>query len=272
MSDLDLSSVTEILRELQTKKYGKYKAIVSDNVDPEKRGRLKIQVEAVFGDMITDWVEGVFPLGGNSNETFVFVPAIGSIVTVEFIGGDVSSPVWTGTYYEPQVTQSESLDEDGSVLSLIRTRSGLEIRIRDDGEKHSIKIATANNAHFHIDEDGNMFMQDENEAGVSINPADKIVKIKGHASGEFIINESKVTASDGDASLEISNGNITLTGKTIKLNGDKVNLGKGANAPLLNARSFLQAFSTHVHTPQPPGPATPPAILEAVKLSKVTGV
>ncbi|MCY0096586.1 phage baseplate assembly protein V [Hoeflea ulvae] len=271
MADIDMSSINDVLSELQTKKYGRYKGVVTDNIDPDRRGRVKVQVEAVFGATETDWIEGIFPLGGNSDESFVFVPAIGSIVTVEFIGGDISAPVWTGTYYAPDVTHTEALDEAGDVLSLIRTRSGLEIRIRDDGEKHSLKILTAEGAEIGVDEDGNLKMTDKNGAGVEIAADDKSVKLQGHGQGSLTIDDSTVTATDGSASIEISNGNITMDATSIKLNGDQVDLGRGASSPILNATAFMQLYAAHVHTPAPPGPPTPPIVLQAVKLLKVKG-
>lgn len=271
MADIDLSSVTDILSELQTKKFGRYKGIVKDNADPRKRGRIKVQVESVFGETETDWIEGVFQLGGNGDETFVFVPAIGSLVTVEFIGGDTSAPVWTGTYYTADVTHSTALDESGDVLSLIRTRSGLEVRIRDDGEKHSLRILTAEGAEIGVDENGNLKMVDKNGAGLEITGDPKAVTLTGHGQGTVTIKESTVTASDGQASVEIKNGNVAVEATSIKLNGDTVDLGKGASSPILDARAFLQLYGAHVHTPTPPGPPTPPMILETVKLLKVKG-
>ncbi len=53
-------------------------------------------------------MEGAFPLGGNSKEAAIFVPAIGAHVLVEFIEGDRSSPIWTATYYPRDAAQGSA--------------------------------------------------------------------------------------------------------------------------------------------------------------------
>lgn len=64
--------------------------IVTDNADPEKRGRLKIQCGTLLqqGVELPDWVDPVFPYlaSGNGNTTvagWMFVPDIGVVVEVE---------------------------------------------------------------------------------------------------------------------------------------------------------------------------------------------
>lgn len=80
------------------KKYGKYRGVVLNNIDPEQRGRLLIQVPDVLGLGISSWALPCMPLSGMQMGTY-FVPLIGAGVWVEFEGGDVDFPIWTGGFW-----------------------------------------------------------------------------------------------------------------------------------------------------------------------------
>jgi len=80
------------------KKYGKYRGVVLNNIDPEQRGRLLIQVPDVLGLSISSWALPCMPLSGMQMGTY-FVPLIGAGVWVEFEGGDVDFPIWTGGFW-----------------------------------------------------------------------------------------------------------------------------------------------------------------------------
>ena len=87
--------------------YGKYRGLVTDNVDPLTLARIKVNVPAVPGtaDM---WALPCVPYADGKGETpvgFHMIPPKGAHVWVEFEGGDPSNPIWTGCYWEPDVFQ-----------------------------------------------------------------------------------------------------------------------------------------------------------------------
>ncbi len=73
--------------------FGKYRAEVVDNNDPEKRGRIRVKCPEVLGTQISRWALPCF-----MPNTFT-VPARGTLVWVEFEGGNKDSPIWTGVFY-----------------------------------------------------------------------------------------------------------------------------------------------------------------------------
>lgn len=83
---------------MQEKKYGKYRGMVINNIDPELRGRLLVQVPDVLGLGTSSWAMPCVPLAGPQMGTY-FVPLIGSGVWVEFEGGDTEYPIWTGGFW-----------------------------------------------------------------------------------------------------------------------------------------------------------------------------
>jgi hypothetical protein len=72
--------------------HGIYRAVVTENKDPENLRRLKVQVQTT-GPEITDWV---WPVTPSSVQTAP--PAIGQGVWVSYIGGDPEYPVWVGAF------------------------------------------------------------------------------------------------------------------------------------------------------------------------------
>ena len=78
--------------------YGKYRATVLNNIDPNLQGRLQVQVADVSNVLPSSWAMPCFPFAGVQNGFFV-VPAIGSGVWVEFEQGNPDYPIWTGCYF-----------------------------------------------------------------------------------------------------------------------------------------------------------------------------
>ncbi len=76
---------------------GKFKGIVSSNVDPLNQGRLLVEVPDILGEGISIWAESASPLAGKQMGMY-FVPPVKSGVWVEFLSGDPDRPVWTGCW------------------------------------------------------------------------------------------------------------------------------------------------------------------------------
>lgn len=81
-----------------TKYWGKYPGTVLQNIDPEQRGRLQLEVTDVMALLPTTWAEACVPLAGPTGPPMgvYMVPPIGAGVWVEFMYGDPNRPIWTG--------------------------------------------------------------------------------------------------------------------------------------------------------------------------------
>lgn len=78
--------------------FGKYRGTVVNNIDPEMRGRLLLNVPDVLGMVPSSWAEPCVPLAGPTGPPMgvYMVPPIGAGVWVEFEQGDPDYPVWVG--------------------------------------------------------------------------------------------------------------------------------------------------------------------------------
>jgi uncharacterized protein involved in type VI secretion and phage assembly len=88
------------MNETQKKYYGKYRAIVTNNIDPENRGRIQVQVTDVTNLTPSTWAEACVPLTGGPPAMGVYVvPPVGANVWIEFEKGDIRYPIWTGCFW-----------------------------------------------------------------------------------------------------------------------------------------------------------------------------
>ena len=89
---------------------GPYRAIVEDDRDPERRGRLRVSVPAVGVTAV--WADACLPpvpLG------MLAMPGVGSTVWVQFEGGDVNRPLWTGITWDTAMLADQTITSPTSV-------------------------------------------------------------------------------------------------------------------------------------------------------------
>lgn len=168
---LNEEMILEALERLKSKYYGKYRGTVTD-VD-EATMRVKAKVPAALGDQATGWASPCVPYAGDG-VGFAFLPEVGSGVWIEFEGGDVSLPVWTGCYWrEGEVPQDAKAD-----VKVVVTVAKHKIILDDSASKIVIS-----------DDAGNKITLDSN--GVLVERDGKKV----------LVSSSKVDVNDG--SLEV---------------------------------------------------------------------
>ena len=78
--------------------WGKYRGTVVDNEDPLMIGRLQVSVPQVLGELLTAWAMPCVPFAG-LQVGFCMVPPIGAAVWVEFEGGNLDDPIWSGCFW-----------------------------------------------------------------------------------------------------------------------------------------------------------------------------
>lgn len=94
--------------------YGKYRGVVTQ-VDGETM-RLKAKVLAVLGNQETGWAMPCVPYAG-PQVGVAFLPERGSGVWIEFEGGDVSFPIWTGCYWRTGEFPEEATAESKAIIT-----------------------------------------------------------------------------------------------------------------------------------------------------------
>lgn len=97
--DNDIERVLERVTEFQrTRYFSKYRGLVNDIEDPEGLGRIRAEVPAVYGETISPWAMPCLPFAG-PDHGLVLIPQVGDGVWIEFEGGDLARPIWSGCWW-----------------------------------------------------------------------------------------------------------------------------------------------------------------------------
>jgi uncharacterized protein involved in type VI secretion and phage assembly len=141
----DPELLAELADRLRNRFYGKYRGTVSD-VD-QSTLRIKAKVPAVLGTTESGWALPCVPYAG-PEVGFFAVPEVGAGVWIEFEGGDVSYPIWTGCYW-----RSSELPSDASpTVKGIVTKAGHKLLFDDNG--HQINLTDPNGNQVSLDSSG----------------------------------------------------------------------------------------------------------------------
>ncbi|MES2639539.1 MAG: phage baseplate assembly protein V [Myxococcota bacterium] len=87
-----------LVDRLENRYYGKYRGYVTEVDDPKQQGRIRAIVPRLLGDAPTGWALPCAPYAG-PDQGFFTIPDPGAAVWIEFEAGDLSRPIWTGTWW-----------------------------------------------------------------------------------------------------------------------------------------------------------------------------
>lgn len=270
---MDLEKVVaNLVQTVERRFYGKYRGKVVDNADPEKLGRLRLQVPSVLGDqVVTGWALPCMPYGGAADQGFLFIPDVGAGVWVEFEEGDLEFPIWVGTFWskpggESELPKSDGQVQDPATQKMIKTSKGHTIQLEDADGEEKIIIKHKDKSYVAIDKEGSIIIGNQKGSTLILNAKDEnIVLVEQHgnsiqmtADGVTIVNK------DGSAAVELGAEMARVIAKNIVLQGTLVSLGMGADSPTILADETFKMtwnfFATsHAH-PTAVGPSGPPII------------
>ena len=225
----------------QRRAFGKYRGFVNDNADPEKLARVKLRVPALLGEAETGWALPCLPCGGLANQGFFSVPGVGAQVWVEFEGGNLDFPIWTGTFWQQSGDAPEEA-QDPPTTQVLRTAKGHVFLLEDKDDAEEVKLLHSAGAMLDLDRDGNVVLADNNGAKLTLDAAN---------------NQAVLEDANGNKIEMAASGVKVSASATITLEGAQVMLGGSGGEPVIKGTSFLTLFATHVH-PTGVGPSGPP--------------
>jgi uncharacterized protein involved in type VI secretion and phage assembly len=141
---------------MSKKFFGKYRGSVLNNVDPQRIGRLQVDVPSLMGSTRARWAMPSFPCAGRQMGVLA-LPEVGTGVWVEFEEGDLTKPVWTGFWFaSPGDVPALALAGDPAHPSIVlQTARQNCIALSDaSGPAGGIVIKTASGAILSINDAG----------------------------------------------------------------------------------------------------------------------
>jgi hypothetical protein len=125
--------------------YGKFRGTVSDNNDPNNQGRITAKVPAVLQEVDSGWALPAAPYAGDGVGAWS-IPPVGAGVWIEFEGGDVAFPIWTGCWWAgDQRPQDQNATQATPALKILRSEKGLIVALDDDAQTISLSDSSGDN-------------------------------------------------------------------------------------------------------------------------------
>lgn len=158
--------------------WGKYPACVTDNRDPEGRGRVRFRMASALGGWESTWAEACVPLSGAPDKSMgaFWVPPRDAAVWVEFVDGDANKPVWSGCRLESSrdvpapASKGRPPPEARIVLQTVKGHSVVLSDVADEG----IVLRAASGAELRINDQG---ITIKTPGGASIQLSDSTVSV-----------------------------------------------------------------------------------------------
>jgi uncharacterized protein involved in type VI secretion and phage assembly len=191
--------------------------VVTDNNDPDKQGRVKVQYPWLSADHASDWARVVVP-GGGKDRGMAFLPEINDEVLVGFELGDVHYPYVLGGLWNGQDAPPGDMSKmiAGSKVEqrVIRSRTGHMITLDDSDGEPGVKIEDRNGNVVHI----------------KTSSDELVVTMKGNVTMDSKQNMSVKTQGnvtiEATGSLELKGMGVTIDGGggTVDVKGSVINL------------------------------------------------
>jgi len=254
-------TLIRVARFIDEKRFGKYRATVVDNMDPQKRGRLRLQIPSVLADQQSDWALPCMPYGGITGQGMFMIPDIDAQVWMEFEEGDINRPIWVGTFWQQEDDVPEDAVKDRPTTRMLQTTSGHILQFDDEEGEERFRLFHPAEAEMVIDKDGTVTVTDASGGKITMDAASSEIIIED-ANGNIITMDgsgTKVEDANGNV-IEMAAAGITVDAAKVLVKADQVDLGGEGGEPVIKGSSFLGLFASHVHTVAPTvgGPTSPP--------------
>lgn len=139
---MSLSILQNILEQgsgaLLDRKFGVYIGLVTNNVDPEGLGRIKVRLPSFHDVDESNWARIVTPMAGKGMGIY-FLPEVNDEVLIAFEAGDMRRPLVLGSLWNGRAKPPEKND-GGNHRRVLKSRSGLKLIFDDTPGSEKIKI------------------------------------------------------------------------------------------------------------------------------------
>jgi len=179
--------------------------IVTDNLDPQGQGRVKLRFPWLSGEHTSDWARIAAP-GAGAERGMQWLPEIDDEVLVGFELGDVQHPyvlggLWNGVDAPPR--PSDELVGDGKVQQrVLRSRTG-HVIVLDDSDEGGVRVE---------DRNGNMLV---------LSSKDNRLRLEDRRGNTIILDAEQNSISikaKGEITLE-AGGSLSLKGNGVRIDG-----------------------------------------------------
>jgi uncharacterized protein involved in type VI secretion and phage assembly len=187
---------------------GVYSASVLDNRDPKGLARVRVRVSGLTDTpgTLDLWARVATLMAGPDRGTW-FMPEVGDEVLVAFERGDVRVPYVIGSLWNAKARPPADAGDSAAGVMVIRSRSGVTLRIRDNISEQSLIVETPGGQRLILqDAPGSVNVEDANGNSVTLS-----------ASGVTVNASAAVTLAA--STVEINAGMVTVNAGMSRFSG-----------------------------------------------------
>lgn len=202
----------QLVERIDHRYFGKYRGYVSGVADPLNLGRIKARVPRLLHDAETGWAMPCAPYAGPDQGMFA-IPEVGAGVWIEFEGGDLSRPIWSGSWWgKPgtgDIDQADSTAREAPPINEIPKEHYPERPV-----DHNVRVIKSATGHYILLDD---------------RPDTARVEIRDHVGNRIILSKEGIqfltnntaTVNEGNRSEEIDGEDYQRVGghQTLEVNG-----------------------------------------------------
>jgi uncharacterized protein involved in type VI secretion and phage assembly len=189
--------------------YGCYPALVTDIVDPNQQGRVKVRLPwapDLNGGQYEVWARIATLMAGNNRGTW-FIPDVDDEVLLMFEAGDPRRPIVVGALWNGQDAPPETMDSNGdNNIKSIVSRQGIRITLDDSSGQETLTMQTPQQT---------IVLKDDSPAIEITDGSGNSIMLE--SSGITVNAASKVTING--STVEISAGMVTVNAGMSKFSG-----------------------------------------------------
>ncbi|MCJ9429313.1 phage baseplate assembly protein V [Kordiimonas marina] len=252
-------TIEKSIRKQQTTYYGKYRAFVADNDDPDGLGRIKMTIPSVLGEATSDWALPAVAYGGGADFGVLWVPPVGAQVLAEFLEGDPSAPVWAATFWR-QASEMPA-EYQGPSTKILKTESGHLLTFEDKEGEEQITLHSKAEAELVMDKDGGITLTDSAGSKVVLDAAGGQIQIEDANGNSMVMSSSGIDCKDASGNeIKMSGSGVDIkSSAVVNIEGSSVTVAGAGGEPIVKGTTFLALFNSHVH-PTVFGPSGPPVV------------
>jgi uncharacterized protein involved in type VI secretion and phage assembly len=202
---------------------GVYTASVLDNRDPEGLARVLVRVSGLDDPTAARgaWARLATMMAGPNRGTW-FVPEVGDEVLVAFERGDQRAPYVIGALWNAKA-RPPAASSDASATKMIRSRSGVTVRFRDD--------------------DAGVVIETPGGQRVTLHDGPESVRIEDSNGNSIVLETSGVTI-DTSARVTLASSTVFVTTGSVTVNAGMSRFSGVVQCDTLIANSVIGASYT----------------------------
>jgi uncharacterized protein involved in type VI secretion and phage assembly len=188
--------------------------VVTDNKDPDKLARVRVQLPWHAGSDTSYWARAAMPMAGKDRGCY-FLPEVGDEVLVAAEDGDPSHLYVLGMLWNGRQVPPAANDDGKNNTRLIKSRSGHTVRFNDDGSAPEVEVRLADGKRLLLDKDG-VVLTDGRRNVITFTTSSGAIEIS--AGQQLTLKAANVSIEATAAMTVKSSGTLTLRGSIVQIN------------------------------------------------------